>query len=187
MKYKHFIMELEKLIDSGKTLFDAEKLHEDSEFRMWRKRTTKYIDSMERQGYFIDSDIKSRNFGRPRSNYVGMHIDDCIRDYKRELEDTLNELEIIVDDFHNYGVPKKTHQSLAVNDQGLGSDKIPFGWFRSHGQMPLWIFILIVITFSFTVGIRFARSPLYEKLCLNESNVEEIWCDPIRMISSLKP
>lgn len=99
MKYKQFISELEKLLDEGRNLLDVEELHDNNDFRKWRKRATNRIDTMTNQNYDIHSSITSRAFGRAPSNYIGTHIDDLIKGYKRDLQDTLNEFEIIVDDY----------------------------------------------------------------------------------------
>jgi hypothetical protein len=103
MNYADFIAELKPLVDEARSLFNDEQTHHSGRFRKWRHRLATTIDSIEQLGYSIDCNVASRVFDV--MSYGSVSKLDRLEIYNRELQDTINELEIIIERFDKYGDP----------------------------------------------------------------------------------
>ncbi|MCG7966024.1 MAG: nucleotide-binding protein [Candidatus Thiodiazotropha taylori] len=128
MNYANFIEELRPLIEEAKSLLGAEEYHQDPQFRKWRQKVTTLISRIEDRGYSIDCDITSRIFQVPSFGSVSRR--EQIEYYNRELQDTINELESIVEFFDKYGDPNSPIDSTAEEKKLISSDKV----FIVHGH-----------------------------------------------------
>lgn len=104
MNYSEFINELKPLLEEARTLFDEKDTHQNARFRKWRHQLTTTINIIENQGYWIDCDIESRIF--QVASYGSVSEQEQIAQYNQELQDTINELEIIIQHFTKYGDPQ---------------------------------------------------------------------------------
>ena len=104
MDYKDFIEELRPLYTEARSLFGNEQTHQSHAFRKWRHRVTALISRIEEQGYSVDCNISSRIFDVP--SYGSVSRAERIAAYDRELQDTLNELESLIEHFDKYGDPR---------------------------------------------------------------------------------
>ncbi len=127
LTYNLFINELRQLITSGEMLYDADKRDLDSKFRLWRLEVTDLIDRINKAGYSVRCSIHARSFGTHR-NATEEYLKE---EYNRELQDTLNELNLTIKIYEKYGVPHTIAISTAET-QGLG--KV----FLGHGRAQLW-------------------------------------------------
>jgi hypothetical protein len=109
MNYTDFIDEIKPLLEEARTLFDLEQLHDDPAFRKWRHRLTTTITSIEEKNYWIDCDVASRSFDIFTYSFVSKK--ERTAAYNRDLQDTINELETIIDHFEKYGVPQRQQDS----------------------------------------------------------------------------
>jgi predicted nucleotide-binding protein len=128
MKYTNFIEELRPLIEEARGLLGAEEYHQDPQFRKWRQKVTTLITRIEGLGYSIDCDISSRIFQVP--SYGSVSRREQIEYFNRDLQDTINELETIVELFDKYGDPKYPTENAATENKVINSDKI----FIVHGH-----------------------------------------------------
>jgi hypothetical protein len=127
LTYELFIHELGQLITSGETLYNLDQRDLDPNFRNWRLQVTDLIDRITRIGYSVRCYIRSRSFGTHR-NATEMYLNE---EYNRELRDTLNELNLIIKRYDDFGVPK-ANSIDKIEAQGLG--KV----FLGHGRSLLW-------------------------------------------------
>lgn len=99
LKYSQFIGELRALLERGKTLYDLDGRHEDPGFQRWRHEVTDLIKRIEHEGYDTNCHIAERLFDVEYGSYKGNPTPGRIAAYNLDLQDTLNELEIIIGRF----------------------------------------------------------------------------------------
>lgn len=107
--YKEFVEELSPFIEEAEGLKRADRRDKDPNFRRWRHRVTELIIQIKEQGYSVSCPIYNRQFrgfGDTLSKIEG---------YVRDLNDTIIELETIVDHYDKYGVPKKAERTNEAN------------------------------------------------------------------------
>ena len=125
--YEDFINELRQLVATGEMLYGAVERDLDPNFRQWRLEVTDLLSRIKQAGYSVRCYIRNRSFGTPR-NATEKHLND---EYRIELQDTLNELSLLIKRYETYGEPPDKTLS-GGKTQGLG--KI----FLGHGRNPLW-------------------------------------------------
>jgi hypothetical protein len=179
MNYDDFINELIPLLDEGRSLFDLEHLHQNPRFRKWRQRLTSTIDAIESHGYEIDCNVKSRIF--QVASYGSVNKRDHIAAYNRELQDTINELETIIQYHKKYGDPKvrrDSHKSMPFTSS-LATNEIKDNQnnnmslkekFESHPV--IWGIGLIILGF----GAGFSARPYFTNLVTTEASSKPITC-----------
>jgi len=104
--YEQFVNEIRALLNEGKNLRGAQKRDQDPSFRKWRLKLQDNIRRIKDQGFEVNCKSKYRNYGASSDEYFGSSSDALNSLYNRELEDTLNELNLIVENFDKYGPPK---------------------------------------------------------------------------------
>ena len=125
--YEDFINELRKLVASGEKLYGVVERDLDPHFRQWRLEVTDLLSRINQAGYSVRCYIRNRSFGTHR-NATEEYLND---EYRIELQDTLNELSLLIKRYETYGEPSNKTLS-GGKTQGLG--KI----FLGHGRNPLW-------------------------------------------------
>lgn len=118
MNYNDFIDELKPLLEEARTLFDVSEIHQNPQFRKWRHQLTTTIGIIQNQDYWIDCDIESRTF--QVASYDSISKREQIAYYNQELQDTINELEIIIQHFQKYGDPR-THKNDNQADTSINT------------------------------------------------------------------
>jgi len=126
--YEDFINELRQLVSTGEMLYDAVERDLDSRFRQWRLEVTDLLGRIKQAGYSVQCDIHNRSFGTHRMNATEEYLNN---EYRIELQDTLNELSLLIKRYETYGEPSDRTLS-GGKTQGLG--KI----FLGHGRNPIW-------------------------------------------------
>lgn len=111
MKYKDFITEIKPLLEEARSLFNADQLHENPQFRKWRHKLTTKINTIDEQGYWVNCGVESRSFDI--MTYSSVSKKERLDVYNRDLQDTINELETVIDDFNKYGDPKTPKKESA--------------------------------------------------------------------------
>jgi len=128
LTYELFICELGRLITSGERLYSADQRDLDPKFRLWRLEVTDLIDRINKAGYSVRCSIRGRSFGTHR----GAATEEYLKEqYNRELQDTLNELNLTKKSYKKFGEPKPITINK-IETQGLG--KV----FLGHGRSLLW-------------------------------------------------
>lgn len=116
--YKQFVAEVRSLISEGESLKGAAQRDMDPRFRNWRLKLEDRVRQIGKQGYKIHCHSASRRYGG--GNFTFSVPSDEVLDehYNRELEDTLNELRLIGDDFDKYGEPHRDQLAVGSLEPG---------------------------------------------------------------------
>lgn len=150
--------ELPLFIEEAGSLKRAGRVNKDPDFRRWRHRVTELINQIEIEGYRVNCNIYNRQFrgfGDALSKIEG---------YVRDLNDTIIELETIVDNYDRYGVPKKIE--IATESNLIESGHIPTikEFFLSLRVHHGWKMIAAIIALLvFLLGIGFKAGMFYQK------------------------
>lgn len=102
--YHAFIAELRGLIARAKVFGEPDRGAETAVFRRWHHEVGDLIDRVNRLRYDINTDFRSRAF-RVMS-YGASSRREQLEAFNRDLDDTLHELQVVVDRFERYGDPK---------------------------------------------------------------------------------
>ena len=159
IKYRAFIDELVPLTEKARTLRGAEELHEDSAFRKWRNKITRLLDQVVHQGYLITCQIKRRGFG----NLSDATYEACKASYQQEIDDTINELEFIIDNYRKHGEPPKggvSKQSLQLE----WPEKITLAWLFRHMPLSYWSVLIGLLITVFFSGVQIGQTKFYQDI-----------------------
>lgn len=169
MNYAEFVAEIEGLLGEGRSLFDRNDTHQDPSFRKWRHRLTVLINTIEGRGYSVDCDVQSRLFDI--ASYGDISKKDRINRYNQELQDTLNELETIVEHFKKYGDPKPSTVSVPVaqaKSELEWPQKVTLSWLAKHAPISLWLKVGGILITAFLLGVGFSETVAYK-------NIQQLW------------
>jgi len=169
MKYSDFIEEIKKSLDDANSLFNKEEIHFDSEFRKWREKITTAIETIEEQSYNINCNVRDRIFDI--ASYEDISKKDKIKKYNLDLQDTVNEIETIIDYFSKYGDPKFKETKIIESKSKKELDyppKVTLNWLKKHTPISLWLKMGGIILTAFLLGVGFSETKLYE-------NIQKIW------------
>ena len=107
LSYEQFIDEVRSSRKAIPGLMGASEMHNDPHFRKWRNHLDKKLREIEDQGYRIPCDLASRRFGVYDARVTPSPGQDVLLDeYRRELSDTANELDVLVESYTKYGEPQ---------------------------------------------------------------------------------
>lgn len=102
MKYSDFIAELEHLISEGRGILKTNATHEDRAFRKWRHEAESIVEVGKSRGLSIPGEFRSS-----RRQYLALWMDaspqDNMKALSEDLNDSLLELEFIVEQYRKYG------------------------------------------------------------------------------------
>ena len=169
MEYADFIRDLRGLKDEAGALFNLQQTHHDPVFRRWRHRVTALISAIENCGYSIDCSIASRLFDI--ATYGSVTWTKRIERYNRDLQDTVNELDTIIDHFDRYGDPKgqtAAAPALPPLAELEWPQKITLSWLFKHAPIDIWLKFAGALGAAFLIGIGFAQTGLY-------ANIQDFW------------
>jgi hypothetical protein len=96
--YEAFIEELKELSKQGHNFPARDQNASSQSFNRWKLHLIDLVERIEKQGYEIRCGVGNRLFEAPYSN-----SNDKV--FTRDLGDTLNEVTLIIDNHHKYGVP----------------------------------------------------------------------------------
>jgi hypothetical protein len=106
ISYSAFIDALRSSIEEAKTLRERPQMHEDPDFRRWRHRLESLLTQIVQQDYLLPGSVsvRQRAFG-----YTDQFEDGstAMYRYNRDMQDTINELEVIVEAYQHGEPPKK--------------------------------------------------------------------------------
>src|ERR1019366_6027221 len=150
--YRGFVKELEPLVEEARTLRNAKDLHEDRKFRKWRNYVTQLFDQIVQQDYLITCRIKRRSFG----NCLG--TPDALKaSYQQEIDDTIIELEFIIENYKSHGEPPKDGPSKQAG-QLEWSHKITLAWLFRHAPWKFWTGFAGLLVAAFVLGTHVAQT-----------------------------
>lgn len=160
MDYKDFIIEQKILLKEAKTLFNAEDYDKNHSFRKWRFKLTESINRIKMEGFNIVCDIESRSFGD-----INVTAEKYQRDvFNMELQDTINEVKSIIDNFGKYGAPNKCDQESRDTKELDLPQIITLNWLFRHAPISLWLKLIGVLILAFSLGISIGQSKLFHEI-----------------------
>ena len=152
--YENFISEISTLIDQAKNFSPSDRSYDSDAFRKWRHRTQDSIYRIEKLKYNINYNLTTRQFhifgygsySKPQQDNV----------FNRDLGDTINELELIVEQYKNYGTPNESKRATSKIDQLDKEvnmpDKITLKWLIEHMPLSGWLTFLSLLGGAFSAG-----------------------------------
>ena len=158
MKYSDFIKEIKVLHQEALALFDKADIYNNPDFRKWNQKLTAGIDLIEEQGFKIKCNIKSRMFTN-----MDPDPEKRVPRYNMELQDTINELETLINQFDNYGEPK-TKATIESNEELVWPSKITLRWLQNHAPISLWVKFISIIIAAFMLGIGFSETQIFKSI-----------------------
>ncbi len=106
------------MISDGEALKSAAQRDEDPNFRKWRLKLEDLVRQIGKQGYKINCRSVSRRYGGGDYAFHSPSREVLNQLYNQEVEDTLNELRLIVELFDKYSEPQREKTGAGVPEPG---------------------------------------------------------------------
>ena len=164
MTYQQFIEALKPQLVEAQGLFGLRELHENPRFRKWRHQVTDLIERIKTQGYSVNSSITTRYFDNPGTYSYTPSDRDRLFAYERDLQDTINELQTIVEGYEKFGDPKAPSQGSKEQKRLEWPNKMTLAWLWHHAPVSVWWWLGGVLVTVFLLGIAIGQSTFYAQL-----------------------
>lgn len=152
--YENFIDEINALIDQAKNFSPSDKSYDSDAFRKWRHKTLDSIYRIEKLKYNINCNLTTRQFHIFGYGSYSKSQQDNV--FNRDLSDTINELELIAEQYKTYGKPhevKQTAANIAQTKKGIDvPDKITMKWLLEHMPLSGWLTFFGLLGGAFSAG-----------------------------------
>ncbi len=171
MTNEEYINELRELVQKAKSLFDASELHENDEFRKWRQKLTALIIAAEERNYNVESDVISRGFDLFVAYGPQPTLKQRTEAFNRDLQDTINELETIIEFYDKFSRPIKNENSNSESKQQAELEypqKVTLSWLAKHAPIGLWLKFAGMLITVFLLGIGVSQTVAYK-------NIQQLW------------
>jgi hypothetical protein len=112
--YKTFIDELRVLVAQGHNFAPAEKNALEQPFKRWRLEVVAHLDEILKLGYRPSCRIALRHFRQLPSDWGPDRPDMNLKVFERDMSDTLDELEVLINYFDKHGAPLAPHAPKGV-------------------------------------------------------------------------
>jgi len=162
LDYLAFVVELRQLIDEARGLetigrWDAN----DNVFRRWRAKLIDLLAQIRKAGY---KDVRCEVGAVEFAYYGPGDAKYAARHFERHLDDTLIEIQLIVDNYDKYGDPKEPETEAIAEPATapeatptlLPPEKVTIPWIWKNVSIPLLvggsIFLAAVFAFGLTLG-----------------------------------
>ncbi|MGD8938064.1 MAG: hypothetical protein PVJ72_01720, partial [Gammaproteobacteria bacterium] len=89
---------------------------------------------------------------------------DKIRRYNQELQDTINELETILEYYDEFGEPNENANNHSGPNTGsvlAYPNKVTLAWLYEHAPFGLWLKLGGILFAAFVLGITFSQTVAY--------------------------
>ena len=159
MEYKDFINEIEPLLVVMDEQFYAIDYDKNFIFRKCRFQITELLNRIKKEGYDIICDIENRTFGSvfQIEKYKEKH-------FNMELQDTINEVEIIIRNYRNYGTPEKSNKTSRTTKDLEFPNKVTLKWIYNNTSYRLWGLLATILLAAFMFGISVGQSVLFKDI-----------------------
>lgn len=173
--YGDFINELRKLLAASQEFGQHNSKASSAVFKHWKLHLIDLLDSIEDAGYTVRCDVRNRLFDV-------MYGGSSSEAFARDLIDTVNELDLVVQKYDKYGVPTGAlrmgrQPKIATPPPPLqpptsmpaelpNSDKITWEWAKKHIPVS-WIWkagVGFVVAMAFMAGVAFEVGKWYESM-----------------------
>ena len=172
--YAEFIAELEPLLQAGKSLFDVPGRRQSEPFRKWRHELTDSLSHIERNGYKINCSIAFRDFDVGDENNPLLAARENSPLFARDLQDTIMEIETLIERFNRFGDPGQITQSLPthpstsavldVRSELKVPERLTLAWLWQHAPLSLWTTAAGALVAAFALGLTIGQSQLAQEL-----------------------
>lgn len=174
--YATFIQELRSLAEQGRGLADQPQGVDAESFRRWRHQVCDLISRIGEQGHRVNCRIVDRGFGA--RGWYSNQSEKAIA-FKRDMADTIIEIELLVTRFDQYGDPTSGEAHLkkrggskadgpAIEKALQPTEKVTLVWLQQHVPISMWLKVLgtlVSIVFSaFLLGVTVGQSDWYQKI-----------------------
>ena len=153
--YKSFINEITASIAEAKNL--SPKDWDSETFRKWRHKVLDSIYRIEEQGYNVNCNLRVRRFRIFGYGITSNLEQDNI--FHKDLTDTINELELIIEQYENYGFPLLSKSDSQKNSTEIKAmevtEKITMRWLFDHMPIKGWVVIIGLLAGTFGLGYKF--------------------------------
>lgn len=155
--YKSFIDEIVIYVDEAKQFSSKDKTWDSDAFRKWRHKTKDSIYRIQKLGYSINCDVASRQFHIFGYGPTSKSQQD--KKFEQDLLDTINELELLIEQFNKYGVPTSTNKHAVVTEHSNSKLELPavisLKWLFEHMPIKGWLIIFSLLVSAFGLGFGF--------------------------------
>lgn len=173
--YINFINEIAVSITEAKNL--SPKDWDTEAFRKWRHKLLDSICRIEEQGYKVNCNLSVRRFRVFGYGITSKFEQDNI--FNKDLADTINELELIIEQYKNYGDPSLNKSDSQKNTAEIKAievtEKITMRWLFDHMPIKGWVAIIGLLAGTFVLGYKFYEAiilPAKEKINSSESKLK---------------
>jgi hypothetical protein len=171
--YEDFITEVRGLARTGSELLDAGvRSHEDRGFRRWRHTAESLVKNIQRQGVQLPGPFNS-HVRLYRATWVNARREDDATRFANEMNDSLIELQYLLDHFEKYGAPdsRPTAQakSVGATRQQVETvsepsiDAITLAWLWKHVPLRYWGAVVALAAVIFYAGFLAGRNQFFQK------------------------
>lgn len=159
--YSGFIKEIERLAAEASKLRSARKMHLDENFRKWRHELEGVLSQIAQVGHPLPGPVKvkARSFGYVNNDRIAET--ERFQWYQMEMDDTINELQFIIDSYEKHGEPPKGTQSST--SKGGWPEKITLSWLYDHAPIGLWVTVGTIGLAIFLAGVYVGQNEIYRK------------------------
>lgn len=161
--YPAFVKELGALTEEARALRDARKMHEDGRFRKWRNKLEGLLSQISQASYLLPCPVRVRNrhFGGYGFVQDERQEELLFQSYQTEMDDTINELEFVIDSYAKFGEPPKstTVRSNSTNDTSENKEPGLIARFRQHWLISLIVLCSAVAAASWGLAVQILVNP----------------------------
>ena len=163
LTYPVFIRELQRLVDEAVELRDADDMDEDPDFRKWRHDVQALLHQIAQVRYLLPTQvaIQQRSFGGLIGDF---EYEQLFWYYQRDIDDTINELNFIIDSYAKYGEPTKSPSTSANDNEFEYPSKITVAWLHQHVPYKFWLSLGGIILAAFVLGVKVGDTQFYRDL-----------------------
>ena len=159
--YTGFIKEIERLAAEARRIRAAPEMHLDKDFRRWRLELEGVLSQIAQVGYLLPGSVKvhARRFGQVNNDRIDET--ELFQSYQMEMDDTINEIQFIIDSHKKHGDPPK--ESLNTTPKGGWPERLTLSWLYGHAPIGLWVKVVTIGLAIFLAGVFVGQNEIYRK------------------------
>ena len=162
--YPAFIKELGPLVEEARVFRNAQKMHKDERFRKWRNKLEGLLSQIVQADYLLPCPVrtKSRHFGGYGYTPDERQKELLFQSYQTEIDDTINELELVIDSYKKFGEPPKSPaRGLTTLANGTSEQRESglIARFRQHWLISLIALCSVVAAATWGLAVQILVNP----------------------------
>jgi hypothetical protein len=161
VNYTQFIARLESLIVEGHAIVTAGITHKDQRFRKWRHEAESVVDDAKSRGIRVPGDFNSskRHY---LAMWTGASHQDEVEALRSALNDSLIELEFIVQQHKLYGAPADGVSAQVKATPLQVPERVTLSWLWHNVPATLWLAAAGLVLAIFVAGVTAGQSKAYQ-------------------------